>query len=261
MTELAYLMYHEIEREGCALADNSATYKRYAVKEREFHNQLKMLSRTEFHALSVSEALSLSSPSLSVAMTFDDGCETDLTVAVPALQEFGFQATFYVVPDFFGQTGYLSGSQVRKISDWGFEVGCHSRTHANLCKLDAKRLYEEVAIAKADIEQAIGREVRHFSCPGGFWSPRVAKTVCSAGFASLATSRIGLNSPLSDRYRLARIAVYRGGDLAQFERTCRGSGLFLRRNVQSFLTGAKALLGDSRYRRVRSKILTHKFIP
>jgi peptidoglycan/xylan/chitin deacetylase (PgdA/CDA1 family) len=203
----------------------------------------------------------LTHPFPSVVITFDDGCETDLTVAVPALQEFGFHAIFYVVSGFFGRPGYLSARQVREISARGFEVGCHSRTHANLCKLDPKRLHEEVAIAKADIEQAIGREVRHFSCPGGFWSPQIAETVCSAGFASLATSRIGLNSSLSDPYQLARIAMYRGVDLAQFDKICRGSGLFLRRGVQSLLKGAKALLGDSRYLRVRSRILTHRIMP
>jgi peptidoglycan/xylan/chitin deacetylase (PgdA/CDA1 family) len=258
MAEIVYLMYHEIKCPDRDLCQSAPGAIRYAVTESNFYEQLALLKARGFRALSVSGALVSADCGPSVAITFDDGCETDLTVGVPALERFGFSATFYIVSGYIGQRGYLSGAQLRQLSDRGFEVGCHSRTHANLTMLDAAGLHEEVAVAKAEIEQLIGRKVRHFSCPGGFWSQRVARVAANAGFVTLATSRVGSNSPHTDRYRLARVAMYRNVTLARFEQICAGKGIFSRRSAQSFLDGAKMVLGDSFYGRVRTMILSAK---
>jgi peptidoglycan/xylan/chitin deacetylase (PgdA/CDA1 family) len=258
MAEIVYLMYHEIKRPDRDLCQSAPGAIRYAVTEINFCEQLALLNVRGFRALSVSGALVSADCGPSVAITFDDGCETDLTVGVPALERFGFSAKFYIVSGWIGRPGYLSGTQLRELSDRGFEVGCHSRTHANLSTLDAAGLYEEVAVAKAEIEEIVGRKVEDFSCPGGFWSQRVARVAATAGFVTVATSRIASNSPSTDRYRLARVAMYRNVALAQFEQICAGKGIFLRRNAQSFLDGAKMLLGDSFYRRVRTMMLSAK---
>lgn len=258
MARTVYLMYHEIKRPDRDLCQNAPGASRYAVTESNFCEQLALLNARGFRALSVSGAIVSADRGPSVAMTFDDGCETDLTAVAPALEKFGFHATFYIVSGWVGRPGYLSGAQLRELSDRGFEVGCHSRTHANLSALDAAGLYEEVAVAKADLERLIGREVKHFSCPGGYWSGRVARVAANAGFVTVATSRIGSNSRSTDRYRLARVAMYRSVTLPQFGQICAGKGILLRRSAQSFLDGAKKLLGDSFYRRVRTTMLSAK---
>lgn len=255
MSATIYLMYHELERAGRALCRYEQGYLRYILSEADFRKQLAFLRDEGFQGLSVSQALASTKHDRGICLTFDDGCETDLLVAAPVLQEFKFGATFYVVSRFLGRPGYLSPSQLKELCRAGFEIGCHSQTHAFLPALDAHRMQQEIAVSKAELEQILGYPVKHFSCPGGRWSPSVAHVGQQAGYASVATSRVGGNSPSCDPYRLARVAVRRGLTLPKFAQICRGQRLLTQRGVEAFLDGAKWFLGDALYGRVRSTVL------
>jgi peptidoglycan/xylan/chitin deacetylase (PgdA/CDA1 family) len=256
MDGTVYLMYHELRCDARQLCEPAASYARYAVAKNDFRKQLLRLQELGYRGLNVSQARSLESTEPAVAITFDDGCETDWIVALPLLQEFGFQATFYVVSGFIGQRrGYLSSPQLRDIAESGFEVGCHSRTHPNLTTLSAAALHDEIVTAKIEIEQMIGRRVQHFSCPGGFWSSRVARAAAEAGFETVATSRIGANSPRTDASALNRIAIYHDTSLNRFEAICRGRGLLTQKSRQILLGTAKKVLGERSYRDIRSKVI------
>src|ERR1043166_453546 len=127
---MVYLMYHEIERPYRELCEREQGYARYAVSESRFREHVARMQANGFRGVSVSEALLLSNEDKnSIAITFDDGCETDLTVAAPLLKEANFNATFYVIAGRIGSRGYLSSSQLRQLREMGFEVGCHSMTH------------------------------------------------------------------------------------------------------------------------------------
>lgn len=258
MPRIICLMYHEIKRSGRPLCLSAPAYARYAVRENEFYKQLSFLNAKCLGAQNVSQAFLSSDHCSSVVLTFDDGCETDLTVAAPALERLGFNATFYTVSGFIGQPGYMSRTQLRLLSDRGFEIGCHSRTHANLATLHTENLGREIVTAKAEIENIIGREVKHFSCPGGYWSREIVEVCIKAGFVTIATSRVGFNSRSTDRYRLSRIPILRSVTLSRFERICRGKGIFFGRGIQIVLGGVKVLVGDSFYRRVRTAIFTRR---
>ncbi len=244
MAAITYLMYHELRRANRELCSSAPGYIRYAVAESDFRGQLNFLKLRGFRALNVSQALTQTDSKASVVITF----------AVPALLQCGFNATFYVVTSFIGRSGYLSAPQLREIVDQGFEIGCHSCSHENLSNLDAAGLHAEIVVAKAELEAVVGCNVRHFSCPGGYWSRRAAHVACHAGFVTMATSRIGRNSAGTNPFRLARIAMYRDVTLPQFEKICRGRGILARRSVQSFLNGARMLVGESAYLRIRKTI-------
>ena len=66
--------------------------------------------------------------------------KTDLVTVVPVPKEFGFDATFYVTSGFLGTPGYLSAPQLQELSCLGFEMGCHSMTHAYLSDLGESAL-------------------------------------------------------------------------------------------------------------------------
>jgi peptidoglycan/xylan/chitin deacetylase (PgdA/CDA1 family) len=259
---LVYLMYHEIELAGRALCQSEPGYVRYIVTEGDFRSYLNHLQQKGWRGMSVDQALSLStsapmsSPTSSgVVFTFDDGCETDLITAAPLLEEAGFGGTFYITVGFLGKRGYLSAAQVRELSDLGFDVGCHSMTHPYLSDLPTEALPGEIAVPKERLEQMTGREVAHFSCPGGRFDARVVQAAKNAGYRSLATSHAILNTSRTDSFALGRVAIMRGTGIDPFWRTCQGQGLWRTRWNDQARATVKTLLGNSIYDRIRGLLL------
>jgi peptidoglycan/xylan/chitin deacetylase (PgdA/CDA1 family) len=268
---VVYLMYHEIKLPARPTADADAGYLRYIVTADAFRAQLAHLRANNFRGLSVAQALAENSATAMknsaassasdqtsqprVVLTFDDGCETDLLAAAPALKEAGYNATFYVTAGHIGRRGYLSAAQLRELSAQAFDIGCHSLTHSLLTDLSEERLHAEIVEAKARLEDLTGCRVANFSCPGGRWNRRVADVAREAGYDSVATSRIGANDAATDRFCLSRVAVMRATGLEEFARYCRGEGLWKRRALDGVLAFAKKALGNAAYQKFRSNIL------
>jgi peptidoglycan/xylan/chitin deacetylase (PgdA/CDA1 family) len=255
MADTAYLMYHELHIPGRKLCEEFSGHLRYAVPQCEFRRQLSYLKEHNWRGISVGKCLSDSNPAApAVAITFDDGSETDLIGAAPLLKESGFNATFYVIVGWLERPGYLSETQVRELSKSGFEIGCHSMSHCYLTGLSDSELNIQISEAKARLEQIIGMQVDHLSCPGGFWNRRVACAAKLAGYKSTATSRTGVNTRRTDPYCLARVAMTRGITLSNFDRICRGKGLLSRRAKEVILSVPKSLLGADSYVKVHSAL-------
>jgi peptidoglycan/xylan/chitin deacetylase (PgdA/CDA1 family) len=256
MNGVAYLMYHELSRPDRALCNADPGYTRYVVDETTFRAHVERLRSEGFRGLSVGEALSRDTRRADgVAITFDDGCETDLVAAAPILRDAGFGATFYVTVEHVGRQGYLSKAQVRELSDLGFEIGSHAMTHRYLHDLPTPEVRRELVDSKHALEDMTGRPVLHFSCPGGRWDRRVSRTAREAGYGSLVTSVIGINSNRTDPYRLARVAVIRGMGEDEVGRIARGRGLLRRKAQATTLDFAKRVLGNARYEKLREAVL------
>jgi peptidoglycan/xylan/chitin deacetylase (PgdA/CDA1 family) len=251
---IVFLMYHELEQPGQPVSQSDPGYVRYVLKESDFRAQMELLKNRGRCGLSVSSALRLSD-GRSVAITFDDGSETDWLLAAPILQQVGFGATFYITSSWVGEKGHLSHAQLRELCAAGFEIGCHSRTHAYLTDLDESELRREIAGAKSELEQIIGMPVDHFSCPGGRFDQRVTSIAREAGYHTVATSQIRANSKATDRFALGRIAVLRSTSLHQFEQVCSGRGLGRHNAIMQLRAAAKKLLGNSLYDRIRQALL------
>jgi peptidoglycan/xylan/chitin deacetylase (PgdA/CDA1 family) len=249
-----FLMYHELELPDRPLCQSEPGYVRYILFAQDFLAQMEHLKMANWRGVSVTEALGFRD-TRSVAITFDDGCESDLLTSAPILRKLNFGATFYVTSGFLGRRGYMSPAQVRELSDLGFEIGCHSMTHAHLNDLDDARLHREIIDAKLQLEQITGKPVEHFSCPGGRYNRRAVQIARVAGYRSMATSRSYANSPSTDTFELGRIPVMRDTTLNTFEKLCRRDGLWSVAMQNAVREGAKRLLGNAFYDRIRSLAL------
>lgn len=251
-----FLMYHELTAAGRAPCDSSPGYLRYAVDADVFAAQLDWLRDGGYGGVSVSEALAngLDVPQ-QVALTFDDGCETDLEIAAPLLEERGFGATFFVVSDWVGRPGFMSASQTRRLADLGFDVGSHSCSHAFLSEASDADLRRELSESRRRLEDVTGRAVRHLSCPGGRWSRRVAEAARRAGYESVSTSRAGVNRSGGDSMSLARWALRRETTLPRFQAYCRGERPMTVAVQEVLLNGAKRALGSRLYGGLRNLAL------
>jgi peptidoglycan/xylan/chitin deacetylase (PgdA/CDA1 family) len=256
---VVFLMYHELEIPDRPLCQSEAGYSRYVLQEADFRSQMRWLQQAGWRGMSVSEALGLvpqdGEQRHGVVVTFDDGCESDLMAAAPILKDAAYNATFYVTVGFIGRCGYMSPSQLRELSAAGFEIGCHSMTHAYLTDLDEGGLQYEIVQAKTQLEDVVGKAVENFSCPGGRCDARVIQVAHRAGYRSLAHSRIQVNTSTTNSFDLGRVAMLRQTELPAFQEICRGDGLWklqLREGVRSV---AKRVLGNSLYDRGRALLL------
>lgn len=254
---IAFLMYHELRVPGREVCDDSAGYCRYVVSEESFKSQLAMIESSGWRGRNVSEALQMMGKESGggVCLTFDDGCATDLSIAAPLLLEKRFNATFYITVDHLGRRGYLTKAALRELSELGFEIGSHSLNHRYLADLELGDLKVELRESKKQLEDITGVPCEHFSCPGGRVNGLVEQIARESGYQSVATSRIGLNSRITDRFRLARIAVKQATSTTTLARLCRGEGLLLGRAQDVALSAAKRILGNSIYERVRAGAL------
>ncbi len=253
----AALMYHELEVPGRALAAEGPGYAVYCITRDTFRAQLDALADAGLRGASLGETLARGD-ARTLALTFDDGCETDWTEAAPALRDRGFGATFFVIAGFLGRRGYLAPAQLRELAAAGFEIGSHSVTHRMLTALEPRELADELAGSRARLEDAAGVRVTHFSCPHGRWSPAIAAAARRAGYETVSTSEAGLNGPTTSGTRLRRIAVQRGTGAAEVALLARGHGLWRRIARTAALDAGRRLLGEGGYAALRERLIRLK---
>lgn len=87
------------------------------------------------------------------------------------------------------------------------EIGAHTVSHCELPAQPIARQMREIAGSKADCEAMIGRPVTSFAYPYGRFDETSAACVRQSGFTLACSTRPGLSSVETDRFRLPRLAV------------------------------------------------------
>lgn len=126
-----------------------------------------------------------------VLFTFDDGRESNYTVAAPMLESMGTRGLFFVVPEFVGLEGsqardfYYSRIDIRGVApaareeEWmpmnpeqlldlvnrGHAVGNHTLSHVNLANLSSSELRTQVAGGAEKISSWTQKTVDAFAWP------------------------------------------------------------------------------------------------
>jgi peptidoglycan/xylan/chitin deacetylase (PgdA/CDA1 family) len=253
-SSVVFLMYHELELPGRALCHAEPGYVRYVLRASTFREQMEILKSKGWRGTSVGEAVGQFSKN-TAAITFDDGCETDLLAAAPVLREFGFGATFFITSGWLGRRAFLSASQLRELASRGFEIGSHSMTHTYLTDLDDTALRHEIAGSKLELEQILGQPIEHFSCPGGSYDARVAQFVREVGYRTVSTSQVRANTSRTDTLALGRIAVLRNTSATEFWNVCQARGLWRAKLSAELRDAVRNTLGNAAYNRLRKTML------
>jgi len=244
MRGAAILMYHGIG----APPRPERTGARYHIEASALAAQLAALGELEAAGRPVISLDRMLAGGDGVVLTFDDG-EASCRQAADAIATRGWSATIYVTSGFMDTAGYLTAADVRALARDGFTIGAHGATHRYLTDLDDRELDAELRGAREVLERAAGVPVLHLALPGGRGDARVAAAARRAGYASLATSRVGLNPSGTDRFALRRVAVVDDLGLRRFAALARGDTRAYARDqlVGGVLDTAKKVLGNRRY--------------
>jgi peptidoglycan/xylan/chitin deacetylase (PgdA/CDA1 family) len=198
----------------------------FSLPPADFAAHLDALTRTGHRFIDIGTLLagldgSVALPKRSVLISFDD-CYDDLrTVAAPLLAARGIPAVAFAVAGRFGGTNdwdtapsdqrlrLLDADGLQEVRRLGIELGAHSLTHPALTELGESELNTEIA-GCLDAFKAAGLDPpRAFAYPYGRQNAAVVTAVREAGFLAAFTTRAGLVTRDSDRYRLPRIEIHR----------------------------------------------------
>lgn len=123
-----------------------------------------------------------------VRLSFDDGCASDVEVALPELVARGVGATFFPLAGRFGAAGSLSPDDVRALSAAGMTIGSHGMRHVPWRGLDQAALHRELVEARDVIAEVVGLPVTEAACPLGRYDRRVLAALRRAGYRAVYTS-------------------------------------------------------------------------
>ena len=149
-------------------------------------------------------------PEKPVVLTFDDGYRSMYETVFPMLQEFGYTATFFVIPAARWSDWAVDEAMIKEMSDAGMEIGSHTYNHLQLTLLEEEDMLFELTESKKIIEQLTGREVVSLCYPVGYHNEAVVSAAGECGYKIAVTTRYGLSSLEQGILSLDRIRIVRG---------------------------------------------------
>ncbi len=205
-----------------------------------FQAHLDYLSRNH-NVVSLSEFIQAKSagrqlPDYTVVLTFEDGMLDFHSVAAPQLERRGFPATVFVITDFAnGQEhpsgeSYLSWDEILDLSERGFDVGSHTRSHPNLTEISLDDVSEQLASSLAIIQQRLNHNHIPLSYPYGYTSDAICRLAQGAGYyCAIGDTIVGNVNPDSDLFVLNRVTIASDDDVHAFAARVSGFAAWARR--------------------------------
>jgi peptidoglycan/xylan/chitin deacetylase (PgdA/CDA1 family) len=250
------LMYHSVPAAQHRRAPVDAFY---AVEMPRFIEQLGLMQRLGLTPRSVRDLIDDPDPQRRslppVAMTFDDGHETNFAAYAEILRHGGC-ADFFINPSTVGTKGYLSWAQLREMSRHGASIQSHGMHHVYLNGLSPQEVDHELADSRARIQDELGQSVDYFAPPNGRMLKDTPQRARELGYRAVCSSQVGVwrNSQAAEIPRWAVRADTSTNKLeAWLSRSPRALGVEQMR--ASALRLSKRLLGENSYRSLRQTLL------
>lgn len=125
---------------------------------------------------------------MEVRFFVDDGDRQDLRVA-EMFDRYGLSGTFYIAP-WNPNVKLLEPSDIRDLSE-KHEIGGHGMSHTVLTRFDEEDRFEDIMDGKQYLEELIGKPLKSFAVPRGWYNDDVVETVRRAGFSEMRTMKQG----------------------------------------------------------------------
>ena len=130
-----------------------------------------------------------------IHLSFDDGNWSDVEVALPALLARDLEATFFIVPSWLGEPGFMSKHDVKELVAAGMAIGNHGLQHRDWTTLTPDRLEHEVGQGRRLLEELTGTEISTLALPFGAYNDTVLDSLRRQGYEHVYTSDGGPADP------------------------------------------------------------------
>lgn len=217
MADVLILCYH-------AVSDN--WHADLSIPPDELERQLSALVKAGWRGVTFAEAVAAPPARRTLAVTFDDGYRSVLELGLPVLSKLGLPATVFVPTAHIGtgapmawpgidrwlggpherELAAMSWDELGRLTEAGWTIGSHTRSHPRLTGVDGATLDEELAGSRDECERRLGLPCRTLAYPYGDVDARVVDAAARAGYSAagaLARS-LRVTSPLA----FPRVGIY-----------------------------------------------------
>lgn len=175
------LMYHR-------LSVNPADWGAFCTSPTVFENDLKILKKAGYKFYTAAELAEFMRKNdfteKRVAITFDDGYNSDYEYALPILQRQGAKASFFIIGNRLNTPEYLSTEQLKALADsplteiGNHSFGLHDCNYYQLRNLyyhenNTQKILNDFSKNKNFIESVINQKIVSLSYPNGVFSEKV----------------------------------------------------------------------------------------
>ncbi|MBI5056053.1 MAG: polysaccharide deacetylase family protein [Nitrospirae bacterium] len=140
-----------------------------------------------------------------VTFVFDDGNETDYTVARDIFKSHAEVACAAITTNWLDTKDYLSASQLAELQKDGWEILSHTESHPNLRALSGSKVETELSGSKSVLEN-LGLTVRNLVYPYNKTNQMVKK-IAEKYYRSAREGGSMLNPYILDRYELKSYSI------------------------------------------------------
>ena len=147
-------------------------------------------------------------PGKPIVLSFDNGYHSQYTEALPVLRRLGWVGDENIqLTGLPPSQGGLTTTQIGELLAAGWELDTQGISHADLIALDAQQLHDQVATARATLQQRFHVPVNWFCYPSGHYDATVVAAVREAGYVGSTTVIPGWAHTSENLYRLHRLRV------------------------------------------------------
>lgn len=158
---------------------------------------------------------SKSAPEKMVILTFNGGY-ADAYLAAQHLNGKGLKGVFFITTDKIGSEGYLDWRQVKKMHDWGMEIGSSGVTGANLLASTEFYIRDEVFRSKQIIDEQLGSPIISFAYSNGGYNQQIMDIVEEAGYLFARSSNDGSRYSNEQFFEIPTLRVFFPAGANQF---------------------------------------------
>jgi peptidoglycan/xylan/chitin deacetylase (PgdA/CDA1 family) len=155
--------------------------------------------------VSTKNSLSISKSEPIVTFVFDDGNETDYTVAKNIFSAQREAACSAVTTNWINNKDYLTGPQIIELQNAGWEILSHTESHPNLRGLSESQVEAELSKSKTTLE-GLGLTVKNLVYPYNKTNASVKK-IAEKYYRSAREGGSMLNPYILDRYELKSYSI------------------------------------------------------
>lgn len=127
-----------------------------------------------------------------VRLTFDDGNDSDVRIALPRLVDRGLTAEFFPLAGRVGERGFVDAAGLRALVEAGMSIGSHGWEHRDWRRLDDRLARRELEAAPKLLAELSGKPVRSYAPPFGAYDRRLLKRLKRSGATKVYTTEGGV---------------------------------------------------------------------